>query len=66
MVFREAGVLVWCQDEATATATQEAAHCVNALMVTLIAVWVLTLINICMKDWTMHYNHNTGHFLPPL
>lgn len=39
-------MLVWCQDEATATATQEAAHCVNALMVTLIAVWVLTLINI--------------------
>lgn len=50
VVYWDAGVLVRCQDEAAATATQKAAHCVDTLMVTHVAAWVLTLINVCVFE----------------
>lgn len=50
VVYWDAGALVRCQDEAAATATQKAAHCVDALMVTHVAAWVLTLINVCVFE----------------
>lgn len=50
VVRGDAGVLVRCQDVATATATQEAAHCVHTLMVTHAAVPLLTLIDVCVCE----------------
>lgn len=50
VVYWDAGALVRCQDETTVTATQKAPHSVDALMVTHVAVWMLTLINVCVFE----------------
>lgn len=50
VVHWDAGTLVRRQDEAAATATQKAAHCVDALMVTHVAARLLTLINVCVFE----------------
>lgn len=57
-MYRDAGVLVLCQYVAAMTATQEASCCVHTLVVTRVAAWVLTLINVCVyekKDIILYY-----------
>lgn len=50
VVHGDARVSVRCQNVAAVTATQEAADCVHTLMVTHVATWLLTLIDVCVCD----------------
>lgn len=50
VVYRDTRTLVRRKYVASATAAQEASHCVHALMVTQVAVRVLTLINVCFQE----------------
>lgn len=61
-MYGDAGALVRRQNVAAATATQEAAHRVHTLMVTHAAVWVLTLINICVYERAKGKKRGKKHF----
>lgn len=50
VVHGDAGVFVGRQDVAAATTAQEASHCVHTLVVTHVAAWEFTLINICVFE----------------